>query len=98
MQLRSNEQAMLGFVVLPVPAELRLLAQPDLEAVCDDLDIDVDDLLLLLMVTLQPEPDGLAAFANLRAPLFVDTERRLGWQVVLPATGYPIRYPLQAPR
>ena len=98
MRLHSTEQERLGFMVLPVPAELRFLAAADSTAVCRELGIDGDNLLLLLMVTLEPSPAGIAAFANLRAPLFVDTERRLGWQVVLPARDYPIRYPLQAPR
>lgn len=98
MRLYSTEHERLGFMVLPVPAELRFLAEADSTVVCRELGIDGDNLLLLLMVTLEPGPAGIAAFANLRAPLFVDTERRLGWQVVLPARDYPIRYPLQAPR
>jgi flagellar assembly factor FliW len=97
MRLCSTEQAMLAFVVLPVPAELRVLADADCRAVCDELVIGTEELLLLLMVTLNSGPSGLAAFANLRAPLFVDTERRLGWQVVLPSRAYPIRYPLRVP-
>ena len=98
IQLRSTEQPMLSFVVLPVAADLQLLATADCHAVCRELRIDPGDLLMLLMVTLEPDPAGLAAFANLRAPLFVDTERHLGWQVVLPARHYPIRYPLRTTR
>lgn len=98
IHLRSTDQPMLSFVVLPVPVELQLLAAADCDAVCGELGIESEDLLLLLMVTLEPGPIGLVAFANLRAPLFVDTERRLGWQIVLPAKHYPIRYPLRTPR
>lgn len=98
IQLRSVDQPLLSFIVLPVPARLQLLTASDRDRICTELGIGPGDLLLLLMVTLEPGPSGLAAFANLRAPLFVDTERRLGWQVVLPATHYPIRYPLRTPR
>lgn len=98
VQLRSVEQPLLSFIVLPVPAHLQLLTVSDCDRICAELSIEPGDLLLLLMVTLEPGPSGLAAFANLRAPLFVDTERRLGWQVVLPATHYPIRYPLRMRR
>lgn len=97
MQLRSTEHEMLGFMVLPVPDGLRILTETDTGSICRELGIETEDLLLLLMVTLEPRPAGLAAFANLRAPLFVDTERRLGWQVVLPASDHPVRHPLRAP-
>jgi flagellar assembly factor FliW len=98
MRLRSREQPELSFLVLPVPPELRLLAADDLDAACGELRIEPEDLLLLLMVTLQRGATRLEAFANLRAPLFVDSARRLAWQVVLPSAAYPVRYPLQAPR
>jgi flagellar assembly factor FliW len=98
MRLRSSEQPALSFLVLPVPPELHLLAPDDLDAACGELRIEPEDLLLLLMVTLQAGPTRLEAFANLRAPLFVDSARRLAWQVVLPSAAYPVRYPLQAPR
>ena len=96
MRLRSQEQPEVSFLVLPVPPELRLLAPGDLQAVCDELRIEPEDLQLLLMVTVRPGDAGLQAFANLRAPIFVDADRRLAWQVVMPGSGYPIRYPLQA--
>ena len=49
----------------------------------------------MLVVTLRPCAEGSAATANLRAPLFVDTRRRLGWQVVLRDERYSTRSPLQ---
>ena len=96
--LRSQDQPDISFLVLPVPPELRLLAPADLKAVCGELRIEPDDLQLLLMVTVRPGDTGLQAFANLRAPIFVDADRRMAWQVVMPGAGYPIRYPLQAAR
>jgi len=56
---------------------------------------DVEALAVLAVITLRSEPDGVRCTANLRAPLLLDTERRLGWQYVLASDAYAIRHQIQ---
>ena len=95
MLLRSLDQPELGFVILPVADGADLYPLHEQLANCRQLGIAAEDLLLMLVVTMRPCGDGNAATANIRAPLFVDTRRRLGWQVVLHDGRYSTRSPLQ---
>ncbi len=52
--------------------------------------------LLLCIVTLSP--DGIPSSVNLRAPVAINQSKRLGTQVVLRDSRYPVRFPLTASR
>jgi len=62
---------------------------------CANLDIPIDDLGVLLIVTIRRDAEGNPQVsANLRAPLLIDTKRRLGAQYVFPSDSYPVRFPI----
>ncbi len=95
LRLIAEEPASL--IVMPTAPETAPLAAADVAAVCGALDIAPADLCLLLVVTLAREEgeEGVRAYVNLRAPIFLDTRRRLAAQMVLADSSYPLRHPLQ---
>ena len=95
MRLIADEPASL--IVMPAEPEALPLAATDIAEVRGALEIAPEDLCLLLVVTLAREEgeQGVRAFVNLRAPVFLDTRRRIAVQVVLADSRYPLRHPLQ---
>ena len=79
--LRGLDEPQPCFIVLPFGA---MPALPDdrLAGAAASLGIAGDDLAVLAVATRR---EGAVLRANARAPLLVDTRRRLGWQIVLPA-------------
>lgn len=79
------------FVVLPL-GDLEAWLKPDeIDAAAAALDSRREDLAVLLIVCLQRGSGGIEAYANRRAPVFVDTRRRVAMQIVLADASYPIR-------
>lgn len=62
----------------------------DLESAGCELGIAADDAATLILVTARPVPVGLTM--NLRAPVLVDTARRLAFQHILASGDYPLRF------
>lgn len=93
--LRSEDDPQTAFFVLPVAPDASLVPETEMAAVCRELQVDHADLLLILIVTMRRDGSTSAATANLRAPLFIDTRRRLGWQVILGDPTRPLQCPLQ---
>jgi flagellar assembly factor FliW len=87
----------LAFVVLPLDRQGGPIATADLVAACDTLAFDWEVSVVLAIVTLRPEAGRVDFTANLRAPLVIDTTRRLGCQHVLVDEAYPLRHPLPRP-
>jgi flagellar assembly factor FliW len=54
-----------------------------------------DDQVLLWLAIVSFEPDG-AAYVNLRAPIVINPERMLGYQVMPHNSLYPLRHPLSS--
>jgi flagellar assembly factor FliW len=92
--LQSIDDAELSFVVLPLDVTDGPIGRPDLAAASRALTIEDTALAVLAIVTLRAETAQLDCTVNLRAPLLVDTARRLGYQHVLPDDAYALRHPL----
>ena len=92
--LQSIDDPDLSFVVLPLDANDGPIASTDLEAARAALGIEETVLAVLAVVTLRSGGGRVDFTVNLRAPLLVDTGRRLGYQHVLPNDAYPLRHPL----
>jgi flagellar assembly factor FliW len=90
--LHSIEPSDLAFIVTPYEAKDRLIDAADVLAVSEQLGIRAEDRAVMLIATLHRGGDKLSLSVNLRAPLFVDSRRLLGWQYVLPNDRYEIRY------
>lgn len=83
-------------VVVPVSVVADRIDAADLDNARRSLQIDAAALAVLLVVTLPVRDSGKPPTVNLRAPLFVDLERRIAVQAVLPQSDYPFRQPLAA--
>jgi flagellar assembly factor FliW len=89
--LQSLEDGALAFVVVDP-----IVMKPDYHPVIDkshreSLEISrEEDIALLCIVTIRHEPFGVTM--NLRAPLVINMDKRLGSQIVLEDEQYPIRY------
>jgi flagellar assembly factor FliW len=94
MRLQSIDDDELGFLVLQLEPGPATPSPADLEQVSLERRIAAEDLVVLLVVAVRPANGGWEISANLRAPIFIDTRRRVGWQVVLRDPSYPIRQPI----
>ncbi len=53
--------------------------------------VDSDTFAIMSIVNI-PQDEPIKMTVNLRAPILVHLERRMGWQVILPTEEYPIRH------
>jgi flagellar assembly factor FliW len=94
MRLQSVDDDELGFLVLAVEPGPATPSPAELDQVRLDRCIAAEDLVVLLVVAVRPASGGWEMSANLRAPIVIDSRRRVGWQVVLRDPSYPIRQPI----
>lgn len=95
--LQSIDDPELAFVVLPLDRQDGPIAGADIDAACEALGLETADVAVLGIVTLRPGGEHVRFTVNLRAPLLIDTGRRVGRQHVLPSDAYPLRHPLPQP-
>ena len=96
LRLRSLNNEDLAFLVLPIPDQMPVIAEHDLDFACRSQEFDPAHVIVFLIVTVEQTERGIRLFANLRAPLLIDPQSKQGAQVVLQSPGYPLRYALQA--
>lgn len=84
----------LAFLVAPLPNESSAIDMVDVEEACVNLEIVAEDLAIVLIVTVRRDDDGVHVSVNLRAPIMIDTRRRVARQYVLPNSKYEIRHKL----
>jgi len=94
--LHSLDDAGPRFFVLPLAAADSLIRPADRLAACRLAGLCHYDTDFLVIVTARRSHADLELFANLRAPVLIDTRRRIGAQVVLADAAYPLRHPVAA--
>ena len=90
--LQCLDDHQLAFLVLPLDSNTGFIDHADLEAACTSLLVEVDDLVILLVVTVRKAESGASITANLRAPLLIDSATRIGNQHVMHNERYPVRF------
>lgn len=84
------------FIVL-YPAEPTMLVTPDdVAGACATTGIDPVAVVALFVVTIASAPEGVRITVNRRAPMLIDFQRRVAFQLVLPRPDYAVRHPLLA--
>lgn len=87
--LNDNE---LSFITLPVDVDNNIVERRDIDIACRDLEMKVDDLTMLLIVTVHRAGSNVRLSVNARAPIFIDTPRRVASQYVFHNNKYQIQH------
>lgn len=92
--LQSTTDAAAGFIVTEASSAADAIDPNDLHDAYKQCDVRPSDALTLLIVSVRRTDDGVELSANLRAPVVVDVQRRVGRQHVMSNGKYPIRFVL----
>jgi flagellar assembly factor FliW len=92
--LQSVDAPELAFLVLPLDSIAGPIARSDLELACRELGFDWQNLVVLGIVTIRSDPEGVRFSINLKAPLLIDSRRQVGRQHVFASEAYPLRHEL----
>ena len=92
--LQSLEDNALSFITLPVEVDNALVERADIEQACRELDIALDNVAILFVVSVQRDANGTQLSVNARAPILMHVSRRLAAQYVFHNTKYLIRQPI----
>lgn len=97
MLLQSFSDPDTSFLVLPIDINAGIIDEADLTAACATMNVDPDNAVFAVIVTIRDVGGQPQITTNLRAPLVIDVESRDGWQYVLPNGKYSIRHDLTPP-
>lgn len=92
--LQSLEDEQLSFITLPVDLDNPIVERADLEAGARDLNIPLEQLAVLLIVSVHRDATGTKLSVNARAPLMLHALNRTASQHVFSNPKYQIRQPL----
>lgn len=90
--LQSLDDIELSFITLPVDIDNAIIERRDIDLACKDLQLSTDTLTLLLIVTVHRAGNNVRLSVNARAPIFVDTPRRVATQYVFHNNKYQIQH------
>ena len=92
--LQSLDDTTLSFITLPVDLNNPIIERADLELAARDMGFALEDVAVLLVVSVHREPMGVRISVNARAPVLMQVSRRTAAQYVFANTKYLIRQPL----
>lgn len=91
--LQSLDDYDLSFITLPLTLQNSIILAEDLTHACKELNIAVENLVALLIVSVHRTPDRTILSVNARAPLLIDSYMRLAAQYVFPTDRYTVQHP-----
>lgn len=94
MLLQSFSDPDTSFLVLPIGIDAGIIDESDLAAACATMNVDTENAVIAVIVTIRDVGGQPQITTNLRAPIVLDVESRNGWQYVLPNGKYSIRHNL----
>lgn len=92
--LQSLDEKALSFISLPLEVHNGLIAEQDILDTVSYLGIPLNEMAMLLIVSVHRSPEGARISVNARAPLFIDAARRMGIQHVFPHDKYKVQHML----
>ena len=91
--LQSLDDLELSFITLPIDIDNNnIVDKADVETACRDLAIDIKQITMLLVVTVHRAGSQVRLSVNARAPIFIDTARRIANQHVFHNSKYAIQH------
>lgn len=91
--LQSLNEQEVSFALVPLASlPENTIEASDLEEVRKVLEMTADDMLVMLIVSIQKTPSGSRLSVNVRAPLFINAEAKTGYQIVLANSKYPVQH------
>ncbi len=92
--LQSLDDTSLSFITLPVEINNPIVDRADMEQAARDLSIPLNQLVALFVVSVHREAGAVKLSVNARAPIVLDSVRRVAVQHVFHNAKYQIRQPL----
>lgn len=92
--LQSLEEDELSFIALPLDIENSIIERNDIVGACAELGFNIEDTILLLIVSVHRELKQVKLSGNARAPVFVHTKKKRAEQYVLHNNKYLVRHML----
>lgn len=92
--LQSTNDLEAGFLVIEAANVSDAIDPADMIEAYKQCDVRQSDAITLLIVSVRRNAEGIELTANLRAPVVIDSQRRIGRQHVMSNGAYPIRFAL----
>ncbi len=92
MLLQSVDEADLTFILKPYDLSSGEIEDKDLAGAMNQYAIAPENLAVMLVTTLRQTPNAIQKTVNLRAPVFIDTEKKQAWQHILNSEKYNVRH------
>lgn len=90
--LQSLDDYNLSFITLPIDLQNNIILAEDLSAASKEINIQVENLAALIIVSVHRTPASLSLSVNARAPLMVDSSMRIATQYVFPSEKYKVQH------
>lgn len=94
--LQSLDELELSFITLPLAIENHIIERADLEKAATDIGISIDNMAVMLIVSVHRTPNQVLLSVNARAPLLVDVTNRYSIQYVFQHSRYKVQHMLDA--
>ncbi|MEH6632623.1 MAG: flagellar assembly protein FliW [Halopseudomonas aestusnigri] len=92
MLLQSVDEAELTFILRPYDLNSGLIEDKDVANAMKQYSIIPENIAVMLVTTLRQVAGSIKKTVNLRAPMFIDTNRRQAWQHILSSEQYSVRH------
>ncbi|MEZ5691684.1 MAG: flagellar assembly protein FliW [Rickettsiales bacterium] len=92
--LQSLDDFQLSFITLPVDINKSVIAIEDVHKAADELQIEHEDVVVLLIVSVHRSPSNVRISVNARAPLILDSSQKTGVQYVFHDDKYKVQHML----
>jgi len=92
--MQSLDDKNLSFIVLPVDINNSIAEKADMETAARDLGIAPADMAVMFVVSVHRESSGVKLSVNARAPIIINSAKRLATQYVFHNAKYQIRHAL----
>lgn len=90
--LQSLDDLALSFITLPLQLDNSIVAREDVETAARDMEIPVEQLGMVMIVSVHRGMTGVQLSVNARAPIFFDTTRLAAAQYVFTSNKYQVQH------